>query len=143
MRQNVEERRKGIRESTRKWRENRTQAEKSVSRSREYYRAKENPSFRVLKAMRRRMRKALQSKSKSDLTLKLLGCSALELKAWLSGWFEPGMSWENYGQWHIDHNRPCSSFNLSNPLEQEKCFHYLNLRPLWAKDNLIKGARWV
>ena len=41
---------------------------------------------------------------------------------------------------HVDHIKPCSSFNLEDPEEQKKCFHYKNLQPLWAKDNLAKGA---
>jgi hypothetical protein len=53
------------------------------------------------------------------------------------------MSWENYGKWHIDHIIPCSSFNLSLPEEQRNCFHYSNLQPLWAKDNIFKANKSV
>lgn len=55
------------------------------------------------------------------------------------------MTWENQGKngWEIDHIRPCSSFNLEDPEEQRKCFNYKNLQPLWAKDNMIKGDRWI
>ena len=52
------------------------------------------------------------------------------------------MSWGNYGKWHVDHIRPCASFNLVNEEEQKKCFHYTNLQPLWAKDNLSKGSKY-
>lgn len=52
------------------------------------------------------------------------------------------MSWKNKSEWHIDHIRPISSFDLNNPEEQAKCFHYTNLQPLWAIDNLKKGAKY-
>ena len=51
------------------------------------------------------------------------------------------MSWENYGEWHIDHIKPCASFALSIEEEQHKCFHYSNLQPLWSIDNLKKGSK--
>jgi len=106
-------------------------------------RLRENPTVRVLDNLRRRVNMVLHGKSKSGRTLQLLGCEVLELKSWLSGWFEPEMTFENYGRiWHIDHNRPCTSFDLSKAEEQRRCFHYLNLRPLFAKDNLIKGAKF-
>jgi hypothetical protein len=47
----------------------------------------------------------------------------------------------NKGEIHIDHIRPCSSFDLTKPKEQVKCFHYTNTQPLWAKENLSKGAK--
>ena len=70
-----------------------------------------------------------------------IGCSIDELKEHLSSQFTEGMSWENYGEWHIDHIKPCASFDLSILEEQQKCFHYSNLKPLWALDNLKKGAK--
>ena len=53
------------------------------------------------------------------------------------------MTWENHGEWHIDHIKPCASFNLLNEDEQKKCFHYTNLQPLWASENLSKGCKYV
>jgi len=52
------------------------------------------------------------------------------------------MTWENQGDWHIDHIRPCNSFNLELEDEKTKCFHYTNLQPLWAIDNMTKNAKY-
>jgi len=100
-----------------------------------------NEAFRIRNNLSRRIRLALRGKAKLENSEKLIGCSIDELRTWLAGWFAPGMTWENYGTWHIDHHRPCASFDLADPAQQKQCFHYLNLRPLWAKDNLSKGAK--
>ena len=88
-----------------------------------------------------RIRMVLRGR-KSSTTKTLLGCSLDNFKEYLENKFIDNMNWENYGEWHIDHIRPCSSFNLLDQEEQRKCFHYSNLQPLWAKDNLKKGAKW-
>jgi len=52
----------------------------------------------------------------------------------------PGQSFENYGTaWHVDHIRPCASFDLSDPEQQRQCFHFTNLQPLWDEINLEKS----
>lgn len=78
-------------------------------------------------------------------TIELIGCSVDKLKHHLEKQFTPGMSWDNYGLhgWHIDHIMPCNSFDLTDPEQQKKCFHYTNLQPLWAIDNLKKGSRVI
>jgi hypothetical protein len=43
--------------------------------------------------------------------------------------------------WHVDHIIPCSSFDLTDSEQQKKCFHYTNLQPLWAIDNLKKSNK--
>ena len=54
------------------------------------------------------------------------------------------MTIKNHGKvWHIDHITPIASFNLTDPRQQAKCFHYTNLQPLWAYENLSKGAKII
>jgi len=78
--------------------------------------------------------------------MNLLGCTAKHFKDYFEKKFTEGMSWEIFmsgGQIHIDHIQPCSSFDLSEPAQQQACFHYSNLQPLWAKDNLRKSDFYV
>jgi len=101
-------------------------------------------NFRIACNLRTRLHSALNGKSKSKATLELLGCSIDELRKHLESQFQDGMTWENYGLhgWHIDHTKPCASFDLTLDEDQKKCFHYTNLQPLWAEDNLSKGDNY-
>lgn len=105
----------------------------------------EDTQYRVKMALHVRLYDAVKRQKgvKSSKTSDLLGCTVEELRYFLEAEFTEGMTWENYGEWHIDHIRPCASFNLENPEEQKRCFHWTNLQPLWAQDNLRKGAKNV
>lgn len=72
----------------------------------------------------------------------LVGCTMPELAAHLEAQFLPGMTWQNRSQWHVDHIRPCCTFDLSDPAQQRECFHFSNLQPLWAIDNRRKSSHW-
>ncbi len=100
-------------------------------------------SFRIASNLRRRINGAIKNNTKSCHTLALIGCTVEELKTYLASKFQPGMSWSNYGLrgWHIDHKVPCDTFDLSIGDNQKKCFHYTNLQPLWAFDNISKGNK--
>lgn len=113
---------------------------------REYYhRTKTNPIVLLRSRIRVRlcmlMRRAITTKSRR--AVELLGCSVESFKLYLESKFEPGMSWQNYGVhgWHIDHIVPVSLFDLTSPDHQKVCFHFSNLQPLWALDNIRKGAK--
>lgn len=110
---------------------------------------KNNTGFKIISTFRTRIRKALKENWKSGKTIELLGCTLQELKTYLESKFKPGMSLDNHGrgwngkkEWHIDHIRPCASFDLSKLEEQKKCFHYTNLQPLWAEENLKKADNY-
>lgn len=97
-------------------------------------------SFRIAHSLRTRMSTAIRSDVKIDRIIWFLGCSLKDLKIHLEKQFIGGMNWSNYGRtgWHIDHIKPCSKYDLTKLKNQKECFHYTNLQPLWAKDNLMK-----
>lgn len=64
-----------------------------------------------------------------------------EFMAYLEAKFTDGMSWKNYGKWHIDHIKPLASFDLTDPEQVKAACHFTNLQPLWASDNISKGAK--
>ena len=110
----------------------------------EYHRQRYNsdPLYKLTSNLRSRFYNAINGLVKYESVLNLIGCTLEELKAHLGSQFTEGMSWENHGEWHIDHIRPCASFDLTDQEQQKQCFHYTNLQPLWAKDNLSKGAKY-
>jgi hypothetical protein len=98
---------------------------------------------RLRRNMQTKFKRFLKGCKKSVGTMKLYGCDLAWLTAWLEVQFKPGMTWQNYGSiWHLDHVRPCVSFDLSDPQQQKLCFHWTNLQPLFAEENLIKGDKW-
>lgn len=103
-----------------------------------------NPGHRIKCALRLRIWKTCKRVGalKSDRTEALIGCSIPHFRAHIESKFKVGMTWDNYGQWHIDHVRPCASFDLTSPDQQRECFHFSNLQPLWAQDNRSKHARY-
>jgi len=105
-----------------------------------------DPQYAIKHNLRSRIHHAVsaQSTKKLDRSSNLLGCTPRELKHYLEARFKPGMSWGNYAfnGWHIDHIRPCSSFDLTIVDEQRKCFHYTNLQPLWWHENLAKSDKY-
>ena len=97
-------------------------------------------NFRLTSNLRSRIWNALNGVSKSEKTKNLLGCTIEELWLHLESKFQNGMRRHNYGEWHVDHIIPCCKFDMKNPEDQKKCFHYTNLQPLWATENLRKSG---
>ena len=121
--------------------------EKIKKKEREYnkFRRDKDLNHIFYKRFRSRIRKTLiaQHAEKSNTTYELTGCDWIELRKHFESLFTEGMTWNNHGRygWHIDHITPCASFDLTDPDQQKICFHYSNLQPLWAEDNLKKGAK--
>lgn len=102
-----------------------------------------DPRFRIHKRLSGRLRDAIRARGgrKSLRIGDLIGCSVEKLITIVEGKFKTGMTWKNYGSWHIDHIIPCSYFDLSKLDEQKRCFHFSNLQPLWAAENRTKSDK--
>lgn len=99
----------------------------------------ENPLYHFSMNLRSRTYQAFKRKSwkKNGGSEQLLGCDFLTAKEYIEKQFQEGMTWSNYGKWHIDHVTPLISANTQDDLI--KLCHYTNLQPLWAIDNISKG----
>lgn len=98
-----------------------------------------DPVFVVKDRMRARINMLFRGVSKSKRTLEILGCSWEFLLIHIERQFAKGMTWANRGEWHIDHIQPLAI--ASNEEELVALNHFTNIRPLWAKENLLKGDR--
>jgi len=107
-----------------------------------------NINLRLSGLLRSRIKLALNNKSKSKSTLSLLGCSIEKLKHHLqqtainNGDLKFDINNYSGKEDHIEHIKPCSSFDLSKEEEQKKCFHYSNLQILTAEENLKKSDKY-
>ena len=113
--------------------------------STEYKKRRRTLNNRFDSIIRVMLRRCFKHKGiRKNTTISIIGYDTNKLKQRLECQFKDGMTWENYGLhgWHVDHIKPCNSFDFSNPEEQSRCFHYTNLQPLWAKDNLSKGDKF-
>lgn len=104
-------------------------------------RCKTDINFKLITYLRSRLYSAMKSNFKAGSAVRDLGCSIQHLKLHLELFWNKGMSWENYGEWHIDHIKPLSKFDLSNREQLLEVCHYTNLQPLWAKDNIRKSDK--
>ena len=126
-------------------------------KKRQKYLYHNDPYFKITRDLRSRMTHLIDMEHMKKLTPSLtkfsrdiIGIEAEELIRYLESMFYPHpvsgkkMTWKNHGihGWHIDHIKPISKFDLTKLSEQQKCFHYKNLQPLWAEENLSKGPKF-
>jgi hypothetical protein len=101
---------------------------------------KTDPLERIKKNIRDRVREYLTGDNKSKRTFDIIGLDKENFKSYIENKFTEGMSWENYGEWHLDHIKPL--YLSENEEDLIKLNHYTNLQPLWAEDNLKKNRKY-
>lgn len=95
-----------------------------------------DPKFRAWERQRNQFRKWLKGYKRTNTLARTVGYDRDQLLKHLEMQFTPGMSWDNMGEWHIDHITPKNLFDPTCPKQVEACWSLSNLRPLWASDNL-------
>ena len=100
-----------------------------------------DPPGHLMSVVRERVYNALK-RDKQHRSIDYLGCTIDFYKRYMEGKFQEGMCWANHGEWHIDHIIP---LRYQNPTVEQvaKRLHYTNTQPLWARDNLFKGNRFI
>lgn len=99
------------------------------------------PEMRLTQKLRHEARSCLSAKRNDHIDS--LGCTKSFFQDHMESQFQDGMTWDNYGEWQLDHKKPIASFDLSDPDQVKQAFHYSNCQPLWAEDNAIKGDKII
>jgi len=132
---------------SKKWRKENREHVNQYARDYERKRRAEDPKYRLGVRTRTAVWQLLKERNinKTNKTFALLGYTIEELMAHLEKQFTEGMNWDNYGEWHVDHKKPMTSFQFeSTDDEQFKlCWCLDNLQPLWKSENLSKGSRYL
>ena len=127
------------------WNKDNREHVNQYKRDYERKRRAEDPKYRLGVRTRTAVWQMLKERNvnKMNKTFDLLGYSLEELMAHLEALFTIGMTWDNYGEWHVDHKIPMASFNFETTDDREfkLCWCLDNLQPLWGPENLSKGTK--
>lgn len=137
----ADKRKKRNREHAKEYRIRPGQSEKRRQYQKVYQKRKRRePQYRLNVNMSRSIRRALNGNKNKHRWEKLVGYTVLDLKNHLEKQFQEGMSWDNYGKWHIDHKIPVTAFNYSRfeHRDFERCWELKNLQPMWSNENQSK-----
>lgn len=105
-------------------------------------RSKIDPLFKLSNTIRSLIKNSFKNNgfTKKSNTFKILQCEFIEFKVYIESQFREGMTWDNHGEWHLDHKIPISW--ATSVEEIIKLNHFSNFQPLWANENLSKGNRY-
>ena len=100
-----------------------------------------DPTFKYRANMSSRISVAMRANkiSKPAESEKLMGTTWAEFRKWIDGQLKEGMIPENYGEWHLDHVRPCASFDLTEEAQCFVAFNWRNYQPMWGHENFDKN----
>ncbi|KKM07190.1 hypothetical protein LCGC14_1736380 [marine sediment metagenome] len=104
---------------------------------------KSNPKFKLRTRISAAISLSIKGNKHGRPWESLVGYTLNDLRVHLERKFQSGMTWTNYGKWHIDHKTPLKVFNFTKPEHEDfkRCWALDNLQPLWASENCAKGAK--
>jgi len=116
-----------------------------TNRNRHYKAMASDPQRRMVWRIRQSIQKGISRYGKGVSVhggkMRYVGCTGKEAASYIEQQFTAGMTWENYGRWHIDHVKPLATFDLSREDQRRLAFHYTNIQPMWAVENMRKNKR--
>lgn len=133
--------------ASRKWHQENKDRQNAYKRKLNAERRKNDVPFKIKSALYSRLYVALKG-GRSSSAVRMLGCSIEHFRLHIEARFQSGMSWANWGrgcggaqEWHLDHIKPLSGFDLADAAQLAEACHYTNIQPLWASENRSKGPR--
>lgn len=126
---------KKAKENNKKWRKENREKRNENERNRK----KIDIQYKLACNLRTRLNIAIKNNQKVGSAIKDLGCSIDYFKKYFEKQFTNNMNWDNYGEWHIDHQIPLSVVDLTDREELKNVCHYTNLQPMWADENIKKS----
>jgi hypothetical protein len=142
-----EKNREHLREYHKQWREENRDDLNEYKRVYEKTKKDSDPSYKLACYTRTAIYTCLKERNidKYKNTFDYLPYTLEDLIEHIESQFQEDMTWDNYGEWHVDHIKPMNSFNFESPEDEpfQECWSLDNLQPLWAKDNLSKGSRYL
>jgi hypothetical protein len=129
------------------WREKNIDKHRENKRNYEKTRKANDPLYKLIANFRTAIYQVLKENNmnKNGHYFEILGYTPYDLIEHIESKFTEGMSWENYGEFHIDHITPISSFNIQEIGDNEfmRCWDLENLQPMWAEENIRKSNKII
>jgi hypothetical protein len=130
-----------------KWRTENVDKLRKTKRDYERNRKASDPAYKLIANFRTAIYQVLKENNveKNKHYFDILQYSPEELISHLEEQFTDSMTWENYGEWHVDHKTPISSFNFESIDDDSfmECWSLENLQPMWGKENIVKGSKLI
>jgi len=142
-----EQNKEHLKQYIKEYRKNNVDKIRQIKRDYERYRKSSDPAYKLISNFRTAIYQVLKENNveKNKHYFDILKYTPEELISHLEKQFTDSMTWENYGEWHVDHRMPISSFVFESVDDDSfmKCWSLDNLQPMWGKENITKGDKII